>query len=339
MPPKKRCIAKTKHKLRCKNFAKHNSSCCYIHRDICSNAHLLKKKTITQNKAKNKTNKESKQKEPPQVNQINQVKIAKKTQNERPKEEKPQDIPKEEKKNDDNNDNPHTQEEKNNLAVEELERKMLHMLRPKFKGGRGILTPEIEPIPAHEAQYIWDTMPDARAYELYGIRRSCSSEWKTNWQHGEGTGAEANVYESCKGSDCGYAVKVFQNSGSNIRTHRNEVAIARLMGEHGLGPRIYDTFLCKNSFFMVMEKIVGQTYSKTPKTPELKNKLRAVVNEMHRLGIYHKDLHQNNVLIRNTDSKIFIIDFGRSEYLKQMSRYQRFQAVQKDLQTVGLEPR
>jgi tRNA A-37 threonylcarbamoyl transferase component Bud32 len=58
---------------------------------------------------------------------------------------------------------------------------------------------------------------------------------------------------------------------------------------------------------------------------------------MHKLGVSHGDLHPNNILVQTSNGKIVIIDFGRSDYLKKMSRHQRSDAVHKDLQRIGLE--
>jgi hypothetical protein len=252
MPPKRRCIAKTKQGVLCRKFTKSNSKCCSVHQSICANSKAPTKKS------KPKATSKSKTKDKGMLHTDNNAKKEKKTTEE--KKEKNTTIAKTEEKK---------EEDETKVVIQKLDPETLKLLRTKFKGGVGILTPETEPKTATEFLYQNDPMPDQLAQDLYGIRRSCVSEWKTKWEKRKGNGLEGTVYESCKGHDCSYAVKVFFDVvGDRIDVHLKEVAIGRLMGEQGLGPRVYDAFLCKNKFFIVMEQIVGVSYSRARPDPD-----------------------------------------------------------------------
>src|SRR5947199_9934213 len=73
------------------------------------------------------------------------------------------------------------------------------------------------------------------------VRQTCESKYKLLKNHLLGTGLYGRVYESCFELMC-YAVKVIDLRQSNLSS--DELAVGILMGEDGLGPKIYDMWIC-----------------------------------------------------------------------------------------------
>ncbi len=53
--------------------------------------------------------------------------------------------------------------------------------------------------------------------------------------------------------------------------------------------------------------------------------LRQYVIEMHKLGIYHGDLHLRNVMIDRENGTPYIIDFGKSQFENELDKSGRYQ--------------
>ena len=106
------------------------------------------------------------------------------------------------------------------------------------------------------------------------------------------------------------------------------------MGEENIGPKVYGYWFYKedNYWYIIYDKINGLTlntiagYVSGIKIPIFKNCISkhlfdlivAKINKMHDLGIYHGDLHGNNIIIEITDDKItnvYIIDYGKAKYI------------------------
>lgn len=93
-----------------------------------------------------------------------------------------------------------------------------------------------------------------------------------------------------------------------------------------ISPRFVTAFIQNNYVNIVQEYINCGTlseYTKTHKlTPKMKEQVRDLVTRLHKAGIYHKDLHPENILVKcdpkNSKSKpTFIIsDFGESKSIK-----------------------
>ncbi len=104
---------------------------------------------------------------------------------------------------------------------------------------------------------------------------------------------------------------------------REEVALSRKAGLLGVGPKIYDHFLCKvkdDEYYSViyMELIKGVPletwFNSNPTIREIekvREKIRLKKNLLHRNNIFHNDLHDENIMvITNGSLDIKIIDFG-----------------------------
>jgi predicted Ser/Thr protein kinase len=100
----------------------------------------------------------------------------------------------------------------------------------------------------------------------------------------------------------------------------NEVAMGRKAHGLGIGPRVIDAFVCAsphNALYgiIVMERVNGKQLNrwmagaKPVQVAALRDKLYTMLETMHAAGLYHNDLHTENVMV-TPSGKPVIIDFG-----------------------------
>lgn len=114
----------------------------------------------------------------------------------------------------------------------------------------------------------------------------------------------------------------------------NPARIAQIRGiykkaaELGIGPKLYDIFVCVDERLMiielykVMEFLEGTTFGefivKYPtKKQEAIEKLRGVVRLANKQGIAHRDLNDGNIMVQHDGEvieKIYLMDFDLSTY-------------------------
>jgi tRNA A-37 threonylcarbamoyl transferase component Bud32 len=113
---------------------------------------------------------------------------------------------------------------------------------------------------------------------------------------------------------------------------QNEVKICRAAGELGVGPKIYDTYVCVNDAnstcygIIYMDYVKGITltdflykYYSKGNILVIRRLLEEKINKMHNAGILHSDLHTDNVMILMEGGEVKdvkIIDFGFSMFIK-----------------------
>lgn len=113
---------------------------------------------------------------------------------------------------------------------------------------------------------------------------------------------------------------------------RNEVAISKAAANLGVGPKIYDTYVCVNDAnstcygIVYMEYVKGVTlsdflykYYSKGNVGKVRHLLEDKINKLHNAGILHSDLHSDNVMVIMEGSEVkdvMIIDFGFSQYIK-----------------------
>jgi hypothetical protein len=115
-----------------------------------------------------------------------------------------------------------------------------------------------------------------------------------------------------------------------------EMEISKIAGNIGVGPKIYDSYICVNDLdstcygIIYMEYLHGITLSKyldsSSRTNEDKIEVRKLLDEkimkLHQYQILHSDLHSDNVFIildNHNNQKIKdvkIIDYGFSQYIQ-----------------------
>jgi serine/threonine protein kinase len=140
-----------------------------------------------------------------------------------------------------------------------------------------------------------------------------------------GDGNYADVYKMCTASDsCNYVAKVVDLRGDSPRRElfELEVATAKLAGLHGFGPLVIDNFICAGPEgavgVLIMERIHGLTLKMAMVTEPLEQRRNDMFNsalhaieQMHDAGVFHQDLHSQNIMITQND-RCWIIDFGFS---------------------------
>ena len=145
-----------------------------------------------------------------------------------------------------------------------------------------------------------------------------------------GEGAFGKVY-LCEKNKKKYAIKLqifhkkswhAKNIESFIKQRLNEYKIAKKIGSVGIGPKIYDTMFfydeMKDKFInlIIMEFIKGKELCKYENKKKLnedeKKRLQLKIDKLHKLKIYHKDLHKCNIMVTKKNGKLdfIIVDFG-----------------------------
>lgn len=155
-----------------------------------------------------------------------------------------------------------------------------------------------------------------------------------------GNGAFGNVYSGIKNKKK-YALKVQEFDSKDdwrswrnktidqfIKNRLNEYKIGKKLGDHGISPKVYNKYFIYDIMndkiinIIEMEYVKGQTLSSYENKKKLTDKEKELINKkikkLHKLKIYHQDLHKENILVIKKNKKIdfYLIDFGLSHYEK-----------------------
>lgn len=101
----------------------------------------------------------------------------------------------------------------------------------------------------------------------------------------------------------------------------NEVMMMSKLLRNGIRvPKLYDAWICNGFGYILMQKLSGPTLRELIITRELKintdrwNKfiryLSHDIPKMNEVGVFHNDLHDENVLWDNVTKEFYTIDFG-----------------------------
>lgn len=147
--------------------------------------------------------------------------------------------------------------------------------------------------------------------------------YKTN-ERRIGKGGQGEVYRYTNGK----AIKYTKSGPKNYRFNR-EFAIAKIAGNLGVGPRVYNRGRNGNnlwytmnllngkplaSYMMNLEKAQIANNRKRQIKTELNRQITNKVRRLHNAGIAHMDLHEGNIIV--TDNAVYIIDYGASNFPK-----------------------
>ena len=176
--------------------------------------------------------------------------------------------------------------------------------------------------------------------ELKGTgKNKCFGDYIVINEIGAGAFGKAVLVEKNKKK---YIIKI-QEIHNNYKLIKNEILIAKKMGEEKIGPKIYDYYLCKKSgksyIYIIMDYMnqgtLYQWLETNTLTKKLKKKLNNLINKLHK-NIIHGDLHSNNILVnkKNGNIQFYIADFGLSNYLDDLydiKKREDFRYIENDL--------
>lgn len=164
---------------------------------------------------------------------------------------------------------------------------------------------------------------------------------KTRVLPGAEAGVQAEVKAVCilsgnKGEDCGqYVVKVFDDEYSDWLTEIETMTWLRDRYSIKV-PQIHDVWHCDDVYYIIMDRLQGNTLYRMIKRNEVipKKALVGLAQTVWRIhwpewpdesedleGVNHLDLHLNNVMYHEPESAFYLIDFGKA--VKKTYRSQR----------------
>ena len=180
----------------------------------------------------------------------------------------------------------------------------------------------LKPIQRHRFK---EVIPTSKKGKL-----SCLGDYKFVKDLGQGAWAQVFLVKKTKSNKL-YAMKEQVVAGENtLKRMGREFQISKLMGKHQLGPKIYESFLCKTidasapggtvtKVYIIMSHMnrggLGDFSQENLVNDDFLESLKNKIQKMHDLNILHQDLHIANVLV-NEESGIFvpyIADFGLSK--------------------------
>lgn len=100
---------------------------------------------------------------------------------------------------------------------------------------------------------------------------------------------------------------------------QREAAILETLGEHTQIPRLYAYFMEGDQFYLVEEYIEGDTLTQKVQRDGRQSEatvqtilrhLLPVIDHVHQAQIVHRDIKPDNIILRQSDQKPILIDFG-----------------------------
>ena len=158
-------------------------------------------------------------------------------------------------------------------------------------------------------------------------KRIIPSPFSTKQQH--------TVYQSCGegryakvfvcAQNINYVVKkCLKRFEGEDRDVLNEIECQNIIAKTlHFAPTIHRVIHTRDAYFLVMDKIEGKTLSCILSSPhslqqrlQIFLKITRYVRKMHKLGVFHCDLHHKNIMLQNGTFSPLFIDFERSVYKK-----------------------
>ncbi|MBF2058047.1 MAG: serine/threonine protein kinase [Cyanobacterium sp. T60_A2020_053] len=138
-----------------------------------------------------------------------------------------------------------------------------------------------------------------------------------------GEGGFGTVYLAKDQQSSSYCVVKRLNADADkvevmTRLFREEIDILKKLN-HSQIPRLIDDFVINEEFYLVQEYIVGHTLSHElgegrpwpePQVLSLLQEGLEILNYIHSLGVIHRDIKPDNLIRRDGDRKLVLIDFG-----------------------------
>lgn len=154
-------------------------------------------------------------------------------------------------------------------------------------------------------------------------------------QLGEGSDGQVWLLESGEAAKVGTFIDGTnvpdELSFSTIEQVIQEIAAARAAGKASISPRVSDAWFCCSAsqcaYVIKMDAVDGGvdmgewvTRQSEASIARMKDRLEALTLKLNGLGIFHNDLHENNVMIDRFE-RPWIIDFSRCTYVDTMSAF------------------
>jgi serine/threonine protein kinase/ABC-type phosphate/phosphonate transport system substrate-binding protein len=116
------------------------------------------------------------------------------------------------------------------------------------------------------------------------------------------------------------------NSISTFRTlFKREVDALRQLSDHDRIPRLIDDFEQEGEFYLVREYIEGYPLRvemalgnrwTEPQVIQMLKEVLSILSFVHSQGVIHRDIKPDNIIRRQSDGKLILIDFGAVKRLK-----------------------
>ncbi len=139
------------------------------------------------------------------------------------------------------------------------------------------------------------------------IAEDCAETGKWEKKGFIGAGAYGEVYTACRAGNCDYVLKMQQNGGD----FRHEVKALHALNNWKYSPKIYAAWTCKNTGFIVEEKVVKCNLDRK----EMYTQLKKILTELHKKRWVFVDIHEGNVMCKQGGKNVILIDFGWARHL------------------------
>ena len=164
---------------------------------------------------------------------------------------------------------------------------------------------------------------------IYSSEASCNHQWIV--QNPIGTdGTYGEIWSVCCLGDCNHALKYMPyDDGIRMNTREdiiNEINTQNKCASIGLCPPIQDAWFCETggAFVMNLYKMTTKQlllmYDNIVDKQKILAHIITLIDKLHRYGIYHGDLHLDNIMVKILHNKekyhdynydYFFIDFGK----------------------------
>ena len=145
--------------------------------------------------------------------------------------------------------------------------------------------------------------------------RLFSSECDHQWERKNVLGTDGTygeIWSVCCVHDCNHVLKYMPyNDGIRMNTKEdiiNEINIQNKCANIGLCPYIQDAWLCKTGGVFVMDlytltcRQLLLMYNNIIDKQKILAHIVTLIDKLHRHGIYHGDLHLDNIMVKNINN-------------------------------------
>ncbi len=141
------------------------------------------------------------------------------------------------------------------------------------------------------------------------IPRRCKTSFSIQKQID--SGANGKIFRACQETNCNFIAKTTK------QLMTTEFKILLYLGKYNLAPMVYDVFKCRETTFIIQEKLDGTIVDYIKHGYSIKRlliELPLLLQRLHQCDVYHGDIHPANIMYKRTRKQFsfFWIDFGTS---------------------------